>query len=143
MSLYALNTYYNGANASAYCSVSLTAGSLVDGVGQCAPTSAAFSYMSFQGAITYQLPPGNVSVGATVEATSNVAGNVIVSPALNVDFNVELWGQGQVLGSYTVPAGQTSGSFNFPVQQSDGLTIDQVRKVLDDKIGKPTPPQSR
>ena len=141
MSLYALYTSYTGASTGAYCSVTLTAGSLVDGVGQCMPAQPAFSYMSFQGAITYQLPPGNVSVGGTVEATGNVAGSVIVSPAINVPFNVELWGEGSVLGSYTLPAGQTSGQFNFPVSQADGLTIEQVHKVLEDKVAKP--PTSR
>ena len=141
MSLYALNTSYTGAANTAYCSVTLTTGSLVDGVGQCMPTGTAFVYMSFQGAITYQLPPGDASVGATVEATNSVAGNVIVSPALNVDFNVQLWGMGQILGSYTLAAGQTAGQFDFPVSESDGLTIEQVHKVLDNKIAKP--PQTR
>jgi hypothetical protein len=141
MSLYALNTSYTGANTGAYCSVSLTAGSLVDGVGQCMPTQPAFTYMSFQGAITYQVPAGDASVGGTVEATSNVAGTVIVSPPINVGFNVELWGQGKVLGSYTLPAGQSEGQFNFSVSQADGLTIEEVHKVLEDKIAKP--PTSR
>src|SRR4051812_33414577 len=113
MSLYALNTSYNGASTGAYCSVTLTVGTLVDGVGQAMPTSAGFSYMSFQGGITYQLPPGDVSIGGTVNATNSVAGSVIVSPPINVDFTVELWGRGKVLGTYVLPAGQESGQFNF------------------------------
>jgi len=136
MSLYALNTSYSGASTGAYCSVSLTAGTLVDGVGQCMPTSPAFSYMSFQGAITYQLPPGDVSVGGTVNATTSVAGSVIVSPPINVDFTVQLWGLGKVLGQYVLPAGQSSGQFNFNVNAGDGFTPEQASEALE-RIAKP------
>jgi len=141
MSLYALNTSYTGGNKSTYISVSLTAGKLVDGVGQCMPAAIEICYMSFQGSITYQLPAGDVSVGGTVDATSNVAGNIIVSPALNVDFNVQLWGRGQILGSYTVPAGQTSGSFNFNVSQADAIPADEIGEAMARIAKPPQPPQ--
>jgi hypothetical protein len=136
MSLYALNTSYNNASTSAYCSVSLTAGTLVNGVGQCVPSSTAFTYMSFQGAISYQVPPGDASVGGTVDATTNVAGSVIVSPPLNVDFTVELFGRGKVLGTYTVPAGQTSGQFNFNVSSADAIPQEEMAGVME-KVAKP------
>ena len=136
MSLYALNTFYNGASTSAFCSVSLTAGTLADGVGQCMPSSTAFTYMSFQGSITYQVPPGDASVGGTVNATTNVAGSVIVSPPLNVDFTVQLWGRGKVLGTYTVPAGQSSGQFNFNVSAADAIPENEVGTAME-RIAKP------
>ena len=141
MSLYALNTYYNGSNKSTYISVNLTAGAIVDGVGQCMPAAIEMFYLSFQGAIVYQFPAGDASVGTTIDATTNVAGSIIVSPAMNVDFNVTLWGRGTTLGTYTVPAGQTSGSFNFQVSQSDGIPIDQARAALDQIVKPPLPPQ--
>ena len=64
--------------------------------------------------------------GGTVDATTNVAGNIIVSPALNVDFNVQLWGRGKVLGSYTVPAGQTSAD-GIPANEL-GAAMDRIAK---------------
>jgi hypothetical protein len=136
MSLYALNTSFTGASTGAYCSVSLTAGTLLDGVGQCMPSSLAYTYMSFQGGISYQVPAGEASVGGTVNATNSVAGSVIVSPPINVDLNVELWGNGKVLGTYVLPAGQESGEFTFSVSSADAIPDKEIGAVLE-KIAKP------
>ena len=136
MSLYALNAAVSGASSSAYYSVSLTQGSLVDGVGQCMPTQTAFTYMSFQGSITFQVPPGDTSCGGTVNATTAVAGNVIVSPPINVPLQITLWGRGTTLGSYTLPAGQSSGQFNFNVSSADAIPENEIGDALQ-QIAKP------
>ena|SRR5436190_24358844 len=136
MNLYAFNTSYNGASGSAFVSVTLTAGSLVSGVGQAVPSSTSFVYMSFQSGINYQLPPGDASVGGTVDATTNVAGSVVISPPLNVPFTVEVWGRGKILGTYTIPAGQGSGQFNFNVASADAIPQDEIGAAME-KIAKP------
>jgi hypothetical protein len=131
MSLYALNAAIEGATTGCYCSVTLTSGALVDGVGECMPTQLAFTYMSFQGAITFQVPAGDTSCGGTVSATTpTIAGSVIVSPPVNVPTVITVWGVGKVLGSYSLPAGQSNGQFSFNVNGSDAIPEDQVGEAM-------------
>lgn len=130
MSLYALNAAINGASTGCYCSVTLTSGALVDGVGQCMPSQLAYTYMSFQGAITFQVPAGDTSCGGTVSATTpTIAGTVLVSPPVNVPTVITLWGVGKEIGSYSLPAGQTSGQFSFNASSSDAIPQDQIAAV--------------
>ncbi len=138
MSLYALNAAISGASTGAYYSVNLTTGTLVDGVGQCMPTQTAFTYMSFQGSIAFQVPPGDTSCGGTVNATTTVAGTVLVSPPINVPVTITLWGRGTTLGTYNLPAGQTSGQFSFNVSSSDAIPQDEVAGVMKNFISGPS-----
>lgn len=137
MSLYALNVAITGASTGAYYSVSLTQGTIEDGVGQTMPTQAAFTYMSFQGSITFQVPPGDTSCGGTVEATTAVAGSVIASPAINVPVVITLWGRGSILGTYNLPAGQSSGSFNFSVNAEQAIPPSEFSDTMKQIIKPP------
>ena len=130
MSLYALNAGITGASSGCYCSVSLTSGAVVNGVGQCMPTQLAYTYMSFQGSITFQVPAGNTACGGTVNATSTVAGTVVVSPPVNVPVQITLWGHGTILGTYNLPPGQSSGQFSFNVSSSDAIPQEEVADAV-------------
>jgi hypothetical protein len=129
MGLYAINVEIFNASTGFYCSVTFNSGTLSDGVGQCTPARAEFTYMSFQGAINFQIPPGDAICGGTITATSSVAGSISVSPPINVPTTVKLWG-GAVLGTYNLPAGQESGDFNFSVSNADAIPQDEVADTI-------------
>jgi hypothetical protein len=126
MSLYAINAGINDASTGCYCSVNLTSGTLVDGVGQCMPTQLAYTYMSFQGSINFQVPAGDTSCGGTVNATTTVAGSIVVSPPVNVPTTITLWGRSNILGTYNLPAGQTQGQFSFNVSAADAIPPQEI-----------------
>ncbi len=138
MSLFAINAGATGASTGYYCSLTLTSGTLVDGVGQCMPTQASYTYMSFQGAITFQVAPGDAACGGTVSSTSDiVAGSILVSPPINVPMTVTLWGRGSVIGTYSLPAGQESGVFSFKTSSSDAIPQEEIQAAVANMIKPP------
>jgi hypothetical protein len=138
MSLFAINAGANGASTGYYCSVTLTSGTLVDGVGQSLPTQASYTYMSFQGAIAFQVAPGDAACGGTVSTTTDVvAGSVLVSPPINVPMTITLWGRGSVIGTYSLPAGQESGQFSFNAPSNQSIPPEEVKGTIEKTIKPP------
>ena len=119
MALYSLSVSILAANAVTYCGIPLHEGKIVGGAAQLIPTSAQLTYVSFQGnTIALYMPPGDAQAGATVDADSTIAGLMTVSPPLATGVTVVAYGRGKVLGTYTLPAGEMSGSFSFNVSGS-------------------------
>jgi hypothetical protein len=130
MGLYVIQVGVNGASTGYSCNVTFTSGTMSDGAGQCLPTQTAYTYMSFQGGIGFQVPAGDAYCGGTVSATSSVAGSILVSPPVNVPTTVTLWGRGGVIGTYSLPAGQESGQFNFAVTSAEGIPPEEVADTI-------------
>lgn len=92
------------------------------------PRDAQSTYVNFYAtAINAQgSPAGNVTLGAAIKSSDPVTGNVMASPPANADMFVTLWGANQILGTYTLPAGQSQGSFSFNVNASQGIPENEV-----------------
>lgn len=85
------------------------------------------------------LPPViGLSGGVTITATvSRITGQVMVSPPVNVPVTFQLWGL-SLIGSVTIPAGQTSALFNFDISDADGFAdTDAARKSIESFAPKP------
>lgn len=97
------------------------------------PTAAQATYFSCQeGAVQFQAPAAaRLSGGITVVTTdTHVAGNLGVSPAINSDVVLTIYGAGKALGSVTLPAGQTSVPFDFKVESTHPLASDDAGAFL-------------
>lgn len=64
-----------------------------------------------------------------VTSASNVAGQIFVSPALNVPVTFTLYGFGPI-GSITIDPGQTGGNFDFDVSGQTGVSAKDAQEAL-------------
>lgn len=129
---YSISFGANGVATFSFFQIAITSGVITNGgVSYTNPHDAQSTYVNFYAtAINSQGSPGGVMLGAAIKSSDPVTGNVMVSPPTNVDTVVTLYGLGKVLGSYTLPAGQTSGSFSFPVSAADGIPEADVPAAL-------------
>ncbi|HEX6639773.1 MAG TPA: hypothetical protein VF215_01605, partial [Thermoanaerobaculia bacterium] len=72
-----------------------------------------------------------------VTPNQEVAGTIGVSPAINVDAVLTIYGAGQQLGSVTLQAGQTSTPFHFDLPSGSGLSQEAAKEALEKVAGKP------
>jgi hypothetical protein len=96
------------------------------------PTAAQATWFSYQqNSVQFQAPAGRASAGATVVTDSpRVGGTLGVSPAINVDTVLNLYGAASLIGSVTLPAGQTSVPFDFQVSSADAIQKSDVETSL-------------
>jgi hypothetical protein len=101
-----------------------------------APQATWFGYQ--ENSLQFQAPSGRASAGATVVTDSpRVGGTLGVSPAINVDTVLSLWGATNLIGSVTLPAGQTSIPFDFQVSSADAIQKGDLEAALQKVAPKP------
>jgi hypothetical protein len=96
------------------------------------PSAAQATWFGYQqNSLQFQAPSGRASAGATVVTDSpRVGGTLGVSPAINVDTVLNLYGAANLIGTVTLPAGQTSIPFDFQVSSSDAIEKSAVEESL-------------
>jgi hypothetical protein len=137
---YSFNLTSSGtASSPAYYYVSLAANeNSYDGAGiTIYPSTASTTYLSYQSqSVSFNAPPARLAGGITVIANvSEIAGTLGASPAVNVDLTLKLYGNSGLIGTVTLPAGQTMIPFDFHVSASDGFDQAEAAKNLE-KFGK-------
>lgn len=131
---YNFNISGSGMSNTTYLAVSFTSGEMQNGAAVLYPTSTASTYLSFSNSFQGQLPPGRFSIGLVVTGSGNIAGTLSCSPAVNVPITGQLTAFGQILGTVTLQAGQTSVPFNF---QGEGAQKQDAEKSLAAAVEKP------
>lgn len=132
-SFYSISMVANGVKTLSFFQIAMTSGVITNGgVSYMNPEHAQSSFVNFFAtAINAQGSPAqSVTLGAAIKSSAPVTGNVMASPPANVDAVVTLFGQGKVLGTYTLPAGQSSGSFSFQVDAADGIPENEIEASL-------------
>jgi hypothetical protein len=131
-SYYSISFGANGVNTFSFFQLGITSGVITNGgASYTNPHDAQSTYVNFYAtAINAQGSPGDVMLGAAIKSSDPVTGNVMVSPPTNVDAVVTLYGLGKTLGTYTLAAGQSSGSFSFQVNTADSIPEADVEKSL-------------
>lgn len=141
MAYYSLNLTSNASGGAYYSMLVDAPAAIIDGGMSITPNSTAYTYFSAQGAVTAYVPGGDLSAGGTVSTSaSTVSGQIYVSPAVNVPVQVTIRGRNQNLGTYTLPAGQTQGQFNFNVSSSEALDEAGAREQLAKLLNAPQKP---
>ena len=137
--LYGLTISVNGsASTTAYYSVSfVSGGEFVQGGATLYPTAIAATIVSLYGIeLSINAPAGKVSGAATLTTTADiVAGRVFVSPPIDSDTVVTLFGTSEI-ASVTVKAGEESAEFAWSVSGNAGLA-GTAKDFLDNAIPKP------
>src|SRR4051812_26290462 len=122
--LYGLTVTATGTSSAAYFSVNLaTGGAFVQGGATIYPTELGATLVSlYTIELDIESPAASMmSGGATLTTTNNiVAGRVYVSPAVNVDTVLTLFGTNPI-GSVTLKAGETVANFSFDVSGKSGI----------------------
>jgi hypothetical protein len=135
--IYALNMSVTGADHPAYYSIALSSGTSGPGSFSCTPAETQYTYVSFQGGITFQIPGGVASGGAAVTTTNGmIAGDVFVSPAVEVPVQIMLYYQGKIIESYEMEPGQSEGSFSWNVASTSDTEGDP-KSILNPIIAPP------
>ncbi len=138
--IYGLNMSVNGADHPAYYSISLSSGVVGAGSFSCTPAATQYTYVSFQGGITFQIPGGVASAGAAATTANDlIAGQVYVSPAIAVPVQIALYYQGKIIEALEIEAGQTQGNFSWKVDSSQDTTADP-KGVIDQIVARPSRP---
>lgn len=129
---YSIGAVAKRANTFSFFSLNITSGVITNsGVSYENPVNAQSTYVNvYATAVQSQGSPADVTLGAAIDSSAPVTGSVMASPPTNVDVVVTLYGQGTVLGTYTLPAGQTSGNFTFQVSSSDAIPENEVESAL-------------
>lgn len=121
---YSISMIANGVTTFSFFQLAITSGVITNGgTSYVNPNNAQSTYSNFYAtAINAQGSPADaVTIGAAINSANPVTGTVLVSPPANVDTVVTLYGLGKTLGTYTLHAGQSSGSFSFPVSSADAI----------------------
>jgi hypothetical protein len=102
------------------------------------PSQAQTTYFSYQSqSVQFQAPAARLAGGITVVTPNQeVVGTMGVSPAINVDTVLSIYGT-SALGSVTLKAGQTSVPFHFDLPNGSGLNPGDAQDVLAKVAGKP------
>jgi len=139
--IYGLVMSMAGAPKLIYCSIVLSSGTTGAGAISATPAHAGFTYAAFEGGITFQIPGGEAYAAAEVTATSGrIAGEVYVGHD-DVAVQIQLIHLGMVIHSYEVPAGGTSGSFNWDVAATEEREASfDPKSILDQLIAPPPKP---
>jgi hypothetical protein len=132
--MYGLTLTANGTSSAAYFSVNLaTGGEFVQGGATIYPTQVSATVVSLYGTeLAIESPAAAMmSGGATLTTTENlIAGRMVVSPAINVDTVLTLFGTSQI-GSVTLKAGETVSNFSFDVNGKPGIPDPTAKAFLD------------
>jgi hypothetical protein len=130
---YSIGAVAKRSNTLSFFSLNITSGVITNsGVSYENPVNAQSTYVNvYETAVQSQGSPADVTLGAAIDSSDPVTGSIMASPPTNVDVVVTLYGQGKVLGTYTLPAGQTSGDFSFQVNSADAIPQGDVKAALD------------
>jgi hypothetical protein len=103
------------------------------------PTAAQGTWFGYQeNSLQFQSPAGRASAGATVVTDSpRVGGTFGVSPAINVDTVLSLYGAAKLIGSVTLAAGQTSIPFDFQVSSEEAIQKGDAEASLKKLVPQP------
>jgi hypothetical protein len=107
--------------------------STFDGAGMTiSPSVAQTTWFSYQSqSVQFQAPAARISGGITVVTPNQeVAGTIGVSPAIDVDTVLSIYGDGGMLGSVTLSAGKTSTPFHFDVGGSAGMSLENAQNRI-------------
>lgn len=124
---FALTLTVDGANTGAYYSLTPTSNlSITQGGVTMAPSSATQQMTSvsiYPQTLQVTAVAGYLSAGVTiVTGASQVSGQIVVSPPVNVATVVTLYGNGgQQIGQHIVDPGDSGGVFSFPVTAEEGI----------------------
>jgi len=122
--LYGLTISASGTTSTAFFSVNLgTSGEFFQGGATIYPTAIAATFVTLYGVELQINAPASSYVGGSATLTTSgnvVAGRIAVSPPVNVDTVVTLYGLNEI-GSTTVKAGDSGGTFSFDVSGKAGI----------------------
>ena len=131
---YALTIAASGASTAAYYAVTPTSNlRILEGGATIEPKSPSATMVNvYPQTLQIQSPAGKLKGGVTiVTGESEIAGQVMVSPAVNTEVEVALYGAGgKQIGSYVMAPGATGGTFQFAVSAADAIPKADVNKVL-------------
>jgi hypothetical protein len=140
LEFYGLTITVNGsASTTAYYSVSLASGGeFFQGGATIYPAAIGATYVSLYGVeLSIGAPAGKISGAATLTTTGDiVAGRIIISPPINADTVVALYGTSEI-ASVTVKAGESGGAFAWSVSGNPSMT-GTPQQFLDGAIKKPS-----
>jgi hypothetical protein len=132
--VFGLTITASGTSSAAYFSVNLaTGGEFVQGGATIYPTQLGATLVSLYGVeLDIESPAAAMmSGGATLTTNGNiVAGRMEVSPAVNVDTVLTLFGT-EPIGSVTLAAGETVANFSFDVSGKPGIPDGTAKAFLD------------
>jgi hypothetical protein len=122
---YGMQLATTGPSTTAYFFVNvLSPGALVGAAVSMYPSATQATYFSSTENSLQFNAPAAVTIGAatTVLTSGNdVAGSLGVSPPIQSDVTLSLYGSGGVIGTVTLEAGQTQMPFDFRVTPSESL----------------------
>ena len=133
MSFYSIGAVARRTTTFSFFNLTITSGVMTNsGVSYENPINAQSTYVNvYANSVQSQGSPADVTLGAAIDSTDPVTGSIMASPPANVDVVVTLYGLGKTLGTYTLPAGQTSGNFTFPVSSEDGFPENDAKGALE------------
>jgi hypothetical protein len=138
---YALTIVANGANTSAYYSVTPTSDlSILQGGVTVVPTAIGATMVNiYPQTLQIAAPAGSVNGAVTiVTSATTIAGRLMVSPPVNVAVVVTLYGAGgQQLGQAILDPGTGSRTFSWPVNASQGLAEGDVAELIKRLLPEP------
>ena len=137
---YSLTVNVQGATSTAYYELGLaTEGAFIEGGATIFPTQAAATLVTvYSTMFALNVPAASFNGSVTIKTSANViAGKIVVSPAINADTVLGLYGAGKLLGEYMLKAGQTSGNYSFNVKPDEGTDAAEAHKFLASKLPRP------
>ncbi len=131
---YALTIRANRTSSAAYYALQPTSNlHVTEGSANIDPKTASATMVTVESrALQIQAPAGTVHGGVTiVTAEKRIDGEVMVSPPVDSEVEVILYGAGgKKLGTYVLAAGEGSGVFEFEVDAAEAIPPGDVAKVL-------------
>ena len=133
-SYYALTLTAHGSSSAAYYAVTPTSNLRIsEGGATIEPTSPSATMVNvYPQTLQIQSPAGNVKGGVTiVTGESTIAAEVTVSPPVDTEVEVALYGVGgKRLGVHVVAPGESGGTVQFQVSLAEAIPRDDVNQVL-------------
>ena len=135
---YALTITANHASTAAYYALTPTSNlSIEQGSVTLSPKSASATMVTIEPQmLQIQAPAGSVHGGITIgTAAERIDGQVTVSPPVDTEVKVTLYGAGgQQIGEFVVAPGDGGGFFEFSVSAAQAIPADEVEKVLNELV---------
>jgi len=132
--VYGITMVANGTSSAAYYSTSLaTGGVFIQGGATIYPTTLGATLVTLvTSELSIESPAASMmSGGATLTTEKDVvAGRMYVSPPINADTVLTLFGTSQI-GSVTLNAGETVINFSFDVSGKPGISEPTAKEFLD------------
>jgi hypothetical protein len=112
--------------------------SIMQGGFTCYPSATAQTTVAIYPQLAQlSFPAANFINGSVTILTSAmmISGNFLVSPAINSDITLTLYGAGgNNIGTVTLPAGQTSVRFDWNVVSGQGMSQEEARNAISEAM---------